>query len=145
MVIKKLKIWKRYTQKTTKLYLFCGYKISDDESLIKDILDLFERIQILMSFGCLGYVMRHEDYLNHPLCNIYVQIARWCNQPQFYKKMSFKEFIDRNQYWKKTDLKCKPLQTYENFMNYFSEYNSILEYYFNMKYENILSPELWKI
>lgn len=145
LVIKKLKIWKRYTQKTTKLYLFCGYKISDDESLIKDILDLFERIQILMSFGCLGYVMRHEDYLNHPLCNIYVQIARWCNQPQFYKKMSFKEFIDRNQYWKKTDLKCKPLQTYENFMNYFSEYNSILEYYFNMKYENILSPELWKI
>lgn len=145
LVIKKLKIWKRYTQKTTKLYLFCGYKISDDESFIKDILDLFERIQILMSFGCLGYVMRHEDYLNHPLCNIYVQIARWCNQPQFYKKMSFKEFIDRNQYWKKTDLKCKPLQTYENFMNYFSEYNSILEYYFNMKYENTLSPELWKI
>lgn len=145
IITKKLKMWKQFTKKTTKLYLFCGYEISDDKSVIDDIINLFERIKVLMTYGCLGYVMRHEDYKIHPLCNIYVQIARWCNQPQFYKKMSFKEFVERNQYWKKTEQKCKSLQTYEDFVNHFSGYNTVLEYYFNMKYENIVSPQLWKI
>jgi hypothetical protein len=144
VIIKKLTIWKQHTKKTTKLYLFCGYEIADDKSLIEDIIHLFKRIEVLMTFGCLGYVMRHENYKNHRLSNIYVQIARWCNQPQFYKKMSFKEFIDRNQCAKKTHSKGKPLQTYEDFMRCFSEYNTVLKYYFNMKYENLFSPELWK-
>jgi len=144
LIIGKLKIWKQHTKKATKLYLFCGYEISDDKSMIIDILNLFERIEVLMNFGCLGYVMRHEDYRNHPLNNIYVQIARWCNQPQFYKKMSFKDFIDRNQYWKKTEIKCIALKTYEEFMDYFQEYSPILNHYFNMKYEETISPALWK-
>lgn len=143
LIIKKLEIWKRHTKKTTKLYLFCGYEISDDNSLINDILHLFERIEILMSFGCLGYVMRHEDYKNHPLNNIYVQIARWCNQPQFFKKMSFKEFIERNQFWVKTDNKCMSLKTYEIFLSNFPEFAPRLNHYFNLKYENIINSNLW--
>lgn len=46
-----------------------------------------------MQYGCVGYVMRHEDYHNAPVSNFYVQIARWCNQQQFYKKMSFGNFV----------------------------------------------------
>ena len=97
-----------------------------------------------MSFGCLGYVMRHEDYRNHPLKNIYVQIARWCNQPQFYKKMSFKEFIDRNQFWIKTDYKCMSLKTYEDFLSNFPEYAPKLNHYFNMKYDSTINQTLWE-
>jgi hypothetical protein len=41
--------------------------------------------------------MRHEDYHNSPLPSFYVQMARWCNQPAFFKKMSFWEFCYRNQ------------------------------------------------
>ena len=53
-----------------------------------------------MQYGCVGYVMRHEDYHKAPVENFYVQVARWCNQQQFYKKMSFWEFIYRNQtFW----------------------------------------------
>ena len=53
-----------------------------------------------MQYGCVGYVMRHEDYHKSPLENIYVQIARWCNQQAFYKKMSFWEYSYRNQtFW----------------------------------------------
>jgi len=137
IIKKKLEIWKKHTSKSTKLYLFCGYEISDDNSLINDIINLFKRIEILMKYQCLGYVMRHEDYRNHFLNNIYVQIARWCNQPQFYKKMSFKEFIYRNQFWTKTNKKCMSLKTYENFINYFSDYKNELDYYFNLKYENL--------
>lgn len=138
IIEKKLTIWKKFaTHKTTKLYLFCGYEISDDISIIEDIIILFKRIEILMKYECLGYVMRHEDYRNHSLNNIYTQIARWCNQPQFYKKMSFKEFIYRNQYWTKTDRECISLKTYKQFLSYFEVYKTELEYYFNMKYEDI--------
>lgn len=137
LIEKKLAIWKSHTNKTTKLYLFCGYRVSDDASILADIIELFKRIEILMKYGCLGYVMRHKDHLNHPLSNIYTQIARWCNQPQFYKKMSFKEFIDRNQYWMKTDAKCKSLKTYEAFLDHFEKNKDELEYYFNLKYDSL--------
>ncbi len=138
VIERKLAIWKKHTKKTTKLYLFCGYEISDDLSLITDILNLFRRIEVLMKYGCLGYVMRHQDHKIHPLNNIYTQIARWCNQPQFYKKMSFKEFVDRNQYWMKTDAKCMSLKTYEDFLNHYNdEFRSDLDYYFNLKYERL--------
>ena len=139
LIARKLEIWKKYSTKTTKLYLFCGYEIHDDDSLLIDIINIFKRIEILMKYGCLGYVMRHEDYRNHPLNNIYTQIARWCNQPQFYKKMSFKEFVDRNQYWTKTEQKCMSLKTYDNFLEHFSENRIELEYYFNLKFENLVS------
>ena len=46
-----------------------------------------------MQYGCVGYVMRHEDYHNAPVSNFYVQIARWCNQQQFYKKCLFGNFV----------------------------------------------------
>ena len=32
-------------------------------------------------------VMRHEDYHKYEISNLYIQIARWCNQQQFYKKV----------------------------------------------------------
>lgn len=136
LIEKKLAIWREHTNKTTKLYLFCGYELTDDYTLITDILNLFIRIKVLMKYKCLGYVMRHQNYKNHPLNNIYVQVARWCNQPQFYKKMSFHEFIRRNQFWKKTNNKCVALRTYEQFIDHFNDYRQELEYYFNMKYED---------
>lgn len=136
VIERKLALWKSHVKKTTKLYLFCGYQVSDDESLFKDVIEIFERIEILMKYGCLGYIMRHEDYKNHELSNIYVQIARWCNQPQFYKKMSFKEFIERNQFYTlKGTCKCK--RTFDKFMDYYSEHKEKLEFYFNLKFDDL--------
>jgi len=152
IIEKKLEIWKSFcSNKTTKFYLFCGFNLTeaDDDKLFEDVFYLFKRIEILMSYGCLGYVMRHEDYQNHPLGNIYTQIARWCNQPQFYKKMSFKEFIDRNQSYQEEHSKskniCKSLSTYNNFKDkYASNWNEI-EPLFNMKYQNKINSSLCKI
>jgi len=130
---KALKIWKYYNKKETKFYLFCGFKLTkgDDQRLYQDVWEIFQRIKVLMQYGCLGYIMRHEDYHNHELSNIYVQIARWCNQPGFYKKMSFWEFCYRNQtFWEERTLKRKnvqPLKSYEEF----------LEDYKNGYYDNI--------
>lgn len=98
-----LKIWKRNCpKKGTKFYLFCGFMQEPDnlDKFYRDIWELFQRIKILMQYGCVGYVMRHEDYHKSPLENIYVQVARWCNQQAFYKKMSFWEYTYRNQtFW----------------------------------------------
>jgi len=142
IIRRKLTIWKSATKKTTKLYLFCGYQVTDNESLYYNVLDLFKRIKVLMEFGCLPYVMRHEDYKNAELRNIYVQIARWCNQPQFYKKLSFKEFVYRNQYYTKNGT-CRTLITFLDFINTFKDREKEFLPYFDMKFESInkyLSP-----
>lgn len=103
LIERALKIWKRYNpKKGTKFYLFTGFKQkkTEQQKFYQDIWELFQRIKVLMSYGCVGYVMRHEDYHKAPIDNIYVQIARWCNQQAFYKKMSFGEYCFRNQtYW----------------------------------------------
>lgn len=151
LIERKLKIWKRHCpSKTTKFYLFCGYELTadDDEKIFSDVYYLFRRIQILMSFGCLGYVMRHADYENHKLGNIYTQIARWCNQPQFYKKMSFEEFILRNQSYQEehssSTKTCKSLATYNEFKKTFADKWAQIEPLFKMKYESTVNPSNWE-
>lgn len=108
LIERALQIWKRHNpKKGTKFYLFCGFKLTEHshDKFYKDIWELFQRIKILMTYGCVGYVMRHEDYHNYEISNLYIQIARWCNQQQFYKKMSFWEFAYRNQsYWEEHKL-----------------------------------------
>ena len=103
LIERALKIWKHYNpNKDTKFYLFCGFKQSEKnkDKFYKDIWEIFQRIKVLMSYGCVGYLMRHEDYKKAPVSNLYIQIARWCNQQAFYKKMSFWEYTYRNQtYW----------------------------------------------
>jgi len=116
-----LKIWKHYNPtKGTKFYLFTGFMQTHDnfDKFYKDIWELFQRIKVLMQYGCVGYVMRHEDYHKAPIENVYVQIARWCNQQAFYKKMSFWEYTYRNQtFWEEQsgfDV-SQPLKTFSEF------------------------------
>lgn len=171
-IVKALKIWKRYNKKETKFYLFCGFKLTagDDTKLYQDVWEIFARIKILMQYGCLGYIMRHEDYHKHELSNIYVQIARWCNQPAFYKKMSFWEFCYRNQtFWEQRTLgrdvpslksydefvedynagyydsvkMCLPLRTIVTFLERFSSHKPELLEYFNMRLNNMVNPSNW--
>lgn len=151
LIERKLKIWRKHCpSKTTKFYLFCGYELTedDDDKIFKDVYYLFRRIQILMSFGCLGYVMRHADFENHRLGNIYTQIARWCNQPQFYKKMSFEQFILRNQSYQEehstsTNI-CKALATYNEFKRTFADKWDQIEPMFKMRYETTFNPANWE-
>lgn len=176
IIEKALKIWKRHNpKKPTKFYLFCGFMLKEDthDRFYRDIWELFQRIKILMQYGCIGYVMRHEDYHRYDLSNLYVQIARWCNQPQFYKKMSFWEFVYRNQsYWEEHtlgitdgpkilsfeafheryergyysgDVKlCLPIKTVLRTLERFSEhYDELLEM-FNYKFDRLINPALWQ-
>ncbi len=174
LIEKALKIWKHYNpKKGTKFYLFCGFKLTKNshQKFYQDIWEIFQRIKILMSYGCVGYVMRHEDYHKYEISNLYVQIARWCNQQQFYKKMSFWEFIYRNQsYWEEHTLKvtnrpaiktyeefmtdynvgyydkvkmCLPLQTVMHTLEKFSERKGELLEMFNYKMSELKNEALW--
>ena len=178
---KALKIWKHYNpKKGTKFYLFCGFKqtVDNRDKFYRDIWEIFQRIRVLMQYGCVGYIMRHEDYHNSPIPNIYIQIARWCNQQAFYKKMSFWEYTYRNQtfweqgagfevtrpikpyeeflrdyetgYYEREDSRGKvrkisrPLQTFLDFLDMFSEHKNELLEMFNYKLSNLKDPKLWE-
>ena len=88
-----LDIWTKYCTKETKLYVLVAFDGQDEE----DIEGAFFRIKTLMEYGCLPYIMRFEEYHNSRFESLYTQLARWCNQPSFFKKMSFRQYCVRNE------------------------------------------------
>ncbi|EQC1535543.1 TPA: hypothetical protein ACXDAZ_002594 [Clostridium botulinum] len=99
IIKEKLSVWKTYCKKTTKLYVLCGFdKANKYDKLFwkQDIINTFQRIKILMQYGCLPYIMRFNRYEESPCRGMYINLARWCNQPSFFKKKSFREFCIAN-------------------------------------------------
>ena len=91
----KLKLIREFTNKSIKFYVFCGFDRNDiwDDSFWKqDILDIMDRIKLLMKYHALPYIMRFIRYKESPYEKLYTELARWCNQPAFIKKKSFREF-----------------------------------------------------
>jgi len=88
-----LDVWTRHCKKETKLYVLVAFDSQDE----KDIEGAFYRIKTLMEYGCLPYIMRYEAYNNSRFKSLYTQLARWCNQPSFFKKMSFRQYCVRNE------------------------------------------------
>lgn len=127
LIESKLKMIRNYTNKTIKFYLFCGYDYNnkwDFDFWKQDIIDLMLRIEILMRYKALPYVMRFERYTESPYKRLYNGIANWCNYPASFKKQSFHEFAKRRKdgiVWQ-TMLKAE-------------EDISELAKYFEMKYE----------
>lgn len=174
LIVKALKIWKYYCpRRETKFYLFCGFR--QEKYGIKafqlDIAQIFMRISVLMRYGCLPYIMRHEDYKKAPISNIYVQIARWCNQPGFYRNLSFWQFCYKNQtYWEEHTLGivhnrlktydefikdiedgyykdkkiCRPLQTVYDFLQRYSAHKDLFLRFFNLSYKQMIDSTLWE-
>lgn len=131
MIEKKLKLWKKYTAKTTKLYVLCAYESQD----VNDVVSVFERVKILMKYGCLPYIMRYEDYKGSEMEPMYVQLARWCNQPNFFKKKSFRQFCIANQDYHKTQ--STNCAAYQAMLDFEAKYPEVAAKYFDMRYEDI--------
>ena len=99
IIEKKIILARKYTNAVLKFYCFCGFDrngIWDADFWRQDIFDLLLRIQLLMQYRCLPYVMRFARYTESPYRGMYVTLARWCNQPGFFKKKSLREFADAN-------------------------------------------------
>jgi hypothetical protein len=132
IIIPKLDLWRKHTSMSTKLYVLTGYYSQD----INDVVSMFERISILMSRSCLPYIMRYCDYINSPYKALYNNVARWCNQPQFFKKLSFREFCEKDQAYQeqKSNRKtiCSALKSLQQIER---EYPDIARKYFDLKYK----------
>lgn len=131
IISQKLKIWKKHVKKTTKLYVLCAYESQD----LEDIEGVFERLLVLMEYSTIPYIMRYEKYKESEFKDLYIQIARWCNQPQFFKKMSFREFCEANQKYHKT--KSTICSAYRVLIEMDKKYPQFTKKYFDLKYENL--------
>ena len=141
LIESKLKIWNKCRKEkggTTKFYVFCGFDRNDnynEEFWKQDIIDTFERVKILMTYGCLPYIMIHKNYESSPYRGTYINLSRWCNQPSFYKKKSYREFCQANQDRTKNGI-CAAMK----YLNELEEkYPDIASKYFDMKFEELKS------
>lgn len=108
LIISKLQMIRRHTNKQIRFYCFCGFNHESpghyDQSFYRrDIKELLERIKILMEYQCLPYIMRYKDYIDNPYSGFYVHITRWVNQPSLFKKKSFREFVETDAALYKTE------------------------------------------
>lgn len=150
--IRGLKVWRSHCLKSTKLYVLVGYDGQDE----KDVEGTFFRIKILMEHGCLPYIMRFEKYKESRFRSMYTQLARWCNQPGFFKKMSFRQFCVRNEEYHQSiqhihegtyatklvfpdgfEPKKKFCSCYQAMLDFEAEFPDIAKEYFDLRYEEI--------
>ncbi len=133
LIEKNLKIWRKYNKRTSKFYVLCAYEGIDEN----DIEMVFKRIKILMKYGCLPYIMRYENYKKSIYKGIYIQLARWCNQPQFFKKKSFREFCLANQDYHKGTGECSAVKAMNDFIKQGKNNKRIAEEYFDLRYDKL--------
>lgn len=128
LIHKKLQMIRNHTDKTNiKFYVLVGYESTD----VTDIENAFKRIELLMRYHCLPYIMRFQNKNNTPwkdsdMRGMYITLARWCNQPSFFKKKSIREYANMN-----TNNAAKRYIT-----EFEEKYPDIADKYFDMKWEN---------
>lgn len=130
IIEEKLKLWRKYCKKNTKLYLFCAFdknEVYDNDFWLNDIRDIFKRIEILNKYNCKSYTMRYEKYKDSPYQQIYTMIASWTNQVAFFNKMNFRTFCVANGMSRDNYSKYKYIKdnmTYINEEDYLKENNN---------------------
>lgn len=134
----KLKLWNKHRgDKSTKLYVLCAYAGTG----VQDIIELFERIKILLEHKCLPYVMRYKDYNSSKYRGMYITLARWCNQPSLVKKMSLREFVERDGESVKSDNWAS--KRYITQFEY--EHPELAEKYFDMRWGKVVSSDILSV
>ena len=134
LIKSKLEMIRRYSKsKYIKFYVLVGF----ESTTIEDIENAFKRIDLLMQYHCVPYIMRFQNKNDAPwksseFRDMYIQIARWCNQQHLYKRMSFRQFCERSQEICKTDRWCAPYKAMKKFEK---AYPDIAEKYFDLRYE----------
>lgn len=133
LIHEKLKLIFKYKGKrNVKFYVLVGFEGIDE----KDIENAFIRIELLLRYGCLPYIMRYQNkndipYKNSKYKTIYVTLARWCNQVSMIKKKSFREFCELNQ--KISGDKNKNCTVLQAMLDFEKDFPEITKKYFDVK------------
>ncbi len=135
LIENKLKMIRNYSKaRNIKFYVLVGFDSAD----ATDIENAFKRLELLMRYQCLPYIMRYQDKNYKPwqeskYRGMYVALARWGNQPSIYKKMSFRYFCEANQTLRKTEGHCS---SYKAMLEFEKEHPDIAAKYFDLRYED---------
>lgn len=140
LIHEQLKRIRKYTRSTSvKFYVLVGFESTDEV----DIENAFKRLELLMQYKCLPYIMRYQNKNYSPwkesqYRSMYVALARWGNQPNIYKKMSFRQFCEANQALHKTkDTLCSSMAALVDFE---SKFPHIAAKYFDLRYDEFEIP-----
>lgn len=134
------------TKKHLTFYVLCGYDRNgkwDDSFWERDLNDTFERITILAKYSALPYIMRYEKCYTSKYAGIYSTLASWCNQPNIFKKFSYRDFCKCKGMRSKYSVYKRNFEAYLNdgnvkhstwrYMDQFEEiYPSIAKQYFDL-------------
>lgn len=145
IIEKQLKRIRRYTnKKNIRFYVLVGFESTDEF----DIENAFKRVELLMRYHCIPYIMRYQNkndcpWKQSPYRGIYIQLARWCNQQSLYKRMSFREFCVANQALVTTGRICAP---YKAMLDFETAHPEIAEKYFDLHFltRGFLNSETWR-
>lgn len=136
LIHEQLKRIRKYTNSTSvKFYVLVGFESVDE----RDIENAFKRLELLMKYKCLPYIMRYQNKNYSPwkesqYRGIYVALARWGNQPNIFKKMSFRQFCEANQALHKTKgTLCSPMRAMTEFEQ---KHPEIAQRYFDLRYDD---------
>lgn len=135
LIKEKLIMIRKYNQKkNVKFYILTGFESTD----ARDIENAFLRLSLLMEYDCLPYLMRYQNKNDSPwkasdYRELYISIARWCNQPSIFKKMSFRQFCEANQDLHKT--KGTWCSAYRAMREFESQHPEIAKKYFDLRFE----------
>lgn len=86
------------SKKRVKFYVLCGYDRAgryDENFWRRDLQELILRLRLIKRYGCLPYVMRFAKYQESPYRSLYIDLAAFGNQPQFFTKMPLAEFLEK--------------------------------------------------
>lgn len=136
LIEKKLQLLRKYTDKIPKFYTFCGFDREDkwdDEFWKQDLWDLWKRIELLMRYQGLPYIMRFNRYEESPYRGTYINLAAWCNQPSAFKKKSYREFVEYQQ--SRHQKECSEMRYLKQIEKDIPE---LAERYFDMKFMNFV-------
>jgi hypothetical protein len=136
LIHSKLKLIRKYTKaKNIKFYVLVGFEGIDEI----DIENMWKRVELLMRYQCLPYIMRYRNKNEMPWKDskyrgMYITMARWCNQPSFFKKKSFRQYCEANQALVKTDgYICSSMRA---LLDFEKEYPEIAAQYFDLRFDN---------
>jgi hypothetical protein len=133
LIVKKLTLWNKYTKKhnpSAVLYCFCCFDrndVWDYDFWINDVINLLERVKILMELGARPYIMMFEKQNRNPFSKLYRTIWAWCNSAICFQKQSLRDFsiIYKN-------------KSVEELAKFQKKYPEIAEKYFDIKFTDYL-------
>ena len=119
----KLSMFREYSRKSLRMYLLCAYdrdNVYDTNFWLKDIKNIFKRLEVLGKYKVLPYLMRYEKYESSPFHGIYKNLATYCNVGGLYKVSSFSDFC-KNQL-KNSKNKAKPCSRWRYYTEFIKNY-----------------------